>query len=108
MLMAIDRKAISDKLFEGKQPVADGPISPLDPMFSQGVRSYAYDPAAARKLLDEAGFGEIKNGVRQSAQGERFSLGITTTARNRLRDPVAQLIPSPFPHGGTHVPIKSH
>ena len=28
ILMAIDRKAISDKLFEGKQPVADGPDQP--------------------------------------------------------------------------------
>ena len=69
ILMAIDRKAISDKLFEGKQPVADGPISPLDPMFSPDTRHYAYDPAAARKLLDEAGFAEIKNGVRQNARG---------------------------------------
>src|SRR5260221_13649243 len=55
LLMAIDRKAINDKLFEGKQPVADSDISPLDPMFSKAARPYAYDPAAARKLLDEAG-----------------------------------------------------
>ena len=74
ILMAIDRKAISEKLFEGKQPVADGPISPLDPMYSPAARHYPYDPAAARKLLDEAGFGEIRNGVRQNAKGERFSI----------------------------------
>src|SRR5207342_2473037 len=52
ILMAIDRKAISDKLFEGKQPVAHGGISPLDPMYGPDTRQYAYDPAAAKKLLD--------------------------------------------------------
>src|SRR5262249_40920086 len=68
ILMAIDRKAISDKLFEGKQPIADGPISPFDPMYSAAARHYAYDPAAARALLQEASFGDIKNSVRQNAK----------------------------------------
>ena len=81
ILMAIDRKAISDKLFEGKQPVADGPISPLDPMYSPAARHYPYDPAAARKLLDEAGFAEIKNGVRQNAKGERLSIELDDDRR---------------------------
>jgi peptide/nickel transport system substrate-binding protein len=58
MLLAIDRKAISEKLFEGKQPIAHGGISDLDPMFSPSARQYGYDPrgrpqAAGRgRLLD--------------------------------------------------------
>src|SRR6185436_20637514 len=40
ILSAIDRKAISEKLFEGKNPIADGPISPLDPMFSPNTKHY--------------------------------------------------------------------
>jgi peptide/nickel transport system substrate-binding protein len=107
ILMAIDRKAISDKLFEGKQPVANGPISPLDPMYSPAARQYPYDPAAARKLLDEAGFAEIKNGVRQNAKGERFSIEITTTAGNRVRELVAQVIQSQLRQVGVEVRIKA-
>jgi peptide/nickel transport system substrate-binding protein len=107
ILMAIDRKAISDKLFEGKQPVANGPISPLDPMYSPAARQYPYDPAAARKLLDEAGFAEIKNGVRQNAKGERFSIEITTTAGNRVRELVAQVIQSQLRQIGVEVRIKA-
>jgi peptide/nickel transport system substrate-binding protein len=107
ILMAVDRKAISDKLFEGKQPIADGPISPLDPMYSPGVRRYAYDPAAARKLLDEAGFADVKNGVRHNAKGERFSIEITTTAGNRVRELVAQVIQSQLRQVGIEVRIKA-
>jgi peptide/nickel transport system substrate-binding protein len=107
VLMAIDRKAISDKLFEGKQPVADGPISPLDPMYSPVARQYPYDPAAARKLLDEAGFADSKNGVRQNAKGERLSIEITTTAGNRVRELVAQVIQSQLRQVGVEVRIKA-
>jgi len=107
ILMAVDRKAISDKLFEGKQPIADGPVSPLDPMYSPGVRHYAYDPTAARQLLDEAGFADVKNGVRHNAKGERFSIEITTTAGNRVRELVAQVIQSQLRQVGIEVRIKA-
>ena len=107
ILMAIDRKAISDKLFEGKQPVAHGGVSPLDPMFNTAARQYGYDPAAARKLLDDAGFAEIKNGVRQNAKGERFSIEITTTAGNRVREQVAQVIQSQLRQVGIDLRIKA-
>lgn len=107
LLMAIDRKAISDKLFEGKQPVADGDISPLDPMYDAQARHYAYDPAEARKLLDAAGFSEIKNGVRSNAKGERFSIELTTTAGNRIREQVAQVIQSQLRQVGIELRIKA-
>ncbi len=107
LLMAIDRKAMSEKLFEGKQPVADSGVSPLDPMYDPSGRKFAYDPGAAKKLLDEAGFSEIKNGVRQNAKGERFSIEITTTAGNRVREQVAQVIQSQLRQVGIELRIKA-
>ena len=107
MLMALDRKAISDKLFEGKQPVADGPISPLDPMYSPAARTYGYDPAAARKLLDEAGFADLRSGFRHNARGERLSVELTTTAGNRIRELVAQVIQSQLRQVGIEARIKA-
>jgi peptide/nickel transport system substrate-binding protein len=107
MLLAIDRKAITEKLFEGKQPIADGPISPLDPMFSPNARRYGFDPAAARKLLEAAGFADIRKGVRYNSQGERLSIEITTTAGNRVRELVAQVIQSQLRQVGIEVRIKA-
>jgi peptide/nickel transport system substrate-binding protein len=107
ILMSIDRKAISDKLFEGKQPVANSDISPLDPMYSQAARHYDYDPAAAKKLLDEAGFATIRNGFRTNAAGERFSIEITTTAGNRIREQVAQVIQSQLRRIGIELRVKA-
>jgi peptide/nickel transport system substrate-binding protein len=107
ILMAIDRKAISDKLFEGKQPVAHGGISPLDPMYSPDTRQYAYDPAAAKKLLDEAGYATIRNGFRTNEAGERFSIEIGTSAGNKIREQVAQVIQSQLRQVGIELRLKA-
>ena len=107
MLLAIDRKAISEKLFEGKQPIAHGGISDLDPMFSPAARQYGYDPAAARKLLDEAGFSTFRNNVRHNAAGEKLSIELGTTAGNRVRELVAQVIQSQLRQVGIEVRLKA-
>ena len=107
MLLAIDRKAISEKLFEGKQPIAHGGISELDPMFSPTARQYGYDPAAARKLLDEAGFSTLRNNVRHNAAGEKLSIELGTTAGNRVRELVAQVIQSQLRQVGIEVRLKA-
>lgn len=107
MLLAIDRKAISEKLFEGKQPIAHGGISELDPMFSPAARQYGYDAAAARKLLDEAGFSTLRNNVRHNAAGEKLSIELGTTAGNRVRELVAQVIQSQLRQVGIEVRLKA-
>jgi peptide/nickel transport system substrate-binding protein len=76
-------------------------------MFSPNTRHYPYDPAAARKLLDEAGFSDIRNGVRHNAKGERLSLEITTTAGNRVRELVTQVIQSQLRQVGIELRIKA-
>ena len=107
MLLAIDRKAISEKLFDGKQPIAHGGISDLDPMFSPTARQYGYDPAEAKMLLDAAGFSTIRNNVRQNAAGERLSIELGTTAGNRVRELLAQVIQSQLRQVGIEVRIKA-
>jgi peptide/nickel transport system substrate-binding protein len=107
MLLAIDRKAISEKLFDGKQPIAHGGISDLDPMFSPAARQYGYDPTEAKKLLDAAGFSTLRNNVRQNAAGERLSIELGTTAGNRIRELLAQVIQSQLRQVGVEVRIKA-
>jgi peptide/nickel transport system substrate-binding protein len=53
---AIDRQAIVDHLRRGLATPADGLIPPIARAHEPGITSYAFDPARARELLDEAGF----------------------------------------------------
>ena len=107
ILMSIDRKAISDKLFSGKQPVADGNLNPLDPMFSAAARHYEFDPAAAARLLDAAGFLRSTNGIRQNEQGQRLSLVLAYASGNRVSDELAQVIQSELRQAGIELRLKA-
>ena len=107
LLHAVDRTAISDRLFLGKQPVAHSNINPLDWIHTNETRMYPYDPDAAQSLLDEAGWSVLKDGVRHNAAGERLSLEIMTTAGSRIRELVQQVLQSYWKAVGIEVRIRN-
>ena len=63
-------QAISERLFAGRQPVADTTVHPLDWVHTDDVRHYDFDPARAAALLDEAGWRLGDGGLRRNAAGE--------------------------------------
>jgi peptide/nickel transport system substrate-binding protein len=76
-------------------------------MYSPGARHYAYDPAAARKLLDAAGFTDLRGGIRYNARGDRLSIELGTTAGNRSREQVQQVLQSQWKQIGVDVRLKA-
>ncbi|MDJ0982259.1 MAG: peptide ABC transporter substrate-binding protein, partial [Kiloniellales bacterium] len=107
LMHAIDRQAISDRLFGGKQPPAHKSVSPLDSVHSEDVRRYDHDPAKAAALLDEAGWAEIRDGIRHDAAGEPLVLEFMTTAGNRTRELVQQVLQSQWKQVGIDVRIRN-
>ncbi len=107
LMHAIDRQAISDRLFGGKQPPAHKSVSPLDSVHSEDIRRYDHDPAKAAALLDEAGWAEIKDGIRHNAAGKALVLEFMTTAGNRTRELVQQVLQSQWKQVGIDVRIRN-
>ena len=107
LLHAIDREAISQQLFEGRQPVAHGSVSPLDWVYDENTPRYPFDPEEAARLLDEAGWSDIRNGVRHNESGEPLRLQIMTTAGNRSRELVQQVLQSQWRNVGVDVTIRN-
>lgn len=58
--MAINKDAIIEAVFQGAGKVAKNPIPPTIWSYNDAVKDYAYDPAAARKLLADAGIKDLK------------------------------------------------
>ena len=54
--MAIDRQAIIDGVFNGKDLLANSPIPPGLAGYDPELQAYSYDPEMARQLLTEAGY----------------------------------------------------
>ncbi|MEK9725972.1 MAG: peptide ABC transporter substrate-binding protein, partial [Rhodospirillaceae bacterium] len=56
LVHTVDREAISKRLFGGYQPVAHSSVNPLDWVYFKDAPKYPYDPKAAARLLDAAGW----------------------------------------------------
>ena len=107
LVLALDREAISEQLFAGRQPVADASVSPLDWVYSADIPTYRHDPAGAAALLEEAGWTMGSDGVRVNAKGERLSLELMTTAGNRSRELVEQVLQSQWREAGIEARIRN-
>ncbi len=92
LLLGIDRGKLSEQLFKGKQPVAHSNVNPLDWVNNPDTPKYAFDPERAKKLLEAAGWTEIRGGIRHNKAGERLTFALMTTAGNRTRELIQQII----------------
>jgi peptide/nickel transport system substrate-binding protein len=73
LFMAVDRKAIVDKVFQGHAVEGEGYIPPRFKQYffePSAEQELAYDPAEAARLLDEAGYRENADGKRVGKDGE--------------------------------------
>jgi peptide/nickel transport system substrate-binding protein len=107
LLHALNRDALTQQLFEGKQPVAASFVNPLDRVAHGDLPRYPFDAARAQALLEEAGFRPGPDGIRVNAAGQRLSLEIGTTAGNRTREAVQQVLQNQWRRVGIEVRIKN-
>ena len=107
LLLALDRDTINRQLFAGRQPVADSPVSPLDPMFDADAAHTPFDATTANRLLDEAGWSRHSGGIRTNDTGRRLSLTLSTTAGNRSRELIEQVIQAQWRQIGVEVRIDN-
>ncbi len=107
LIQGLDREAINQQLFEGRQPVAHSSVNPLDWVFFEGVTQYEENPEAASALLDEAGWTDMRDGIRHNEAGEPLALELMTTAGNRTRELVQQVLQSQWKALGVDITIKN-
>ncbi len=107
LLVSIDRAAIARQLFEGKQPVAHSFVNPLDWIAATDLPGYPFDAARAARLLDEAGWSKMQNGFRHNDKGERLIFELMTTAGNRTREAVQQVLQSQWRRVGIDVRLRN-
>ena len=107
LLHAIDRETINRQLFAGHQPVAHGQTNPLDTVYDKDAPHYAYDPARAKALLDAAGWSVLRKGIRHNAAGQRLRLELMTTAGNKSRELIQQVLQSQLRQVGIDLRLRN-
>ncbi len=102
---AVDRSLIVRTLLDSLVQVVNGPIQPLSPAYEPDVRVYHYDPVAARRLLDAAGWVPGADGIRTKG-GTRLSFTLITQAGFAIRENVAQALQQQFRDVGVEAKVQ--
>jgi peptide/nickel transport system substrate-binding protein len=102
---AVDRDLIVRTILDSLVSVVNGPIQPLSWAYEPNVTRYAFDPAKARALLDEAGWRPGADGVRVNG-GKRLAFTLITQAGFAIRENIAQAIQKQFKDVGVEMAIK--
>lgn len=106
LIYAINRDELVTQLFQGKQIVAHTWLPPKHYGYNKNVKKYAFDPNRARQLLAEAGYTPGPDGIVQKG-GQRLSFTFITTAGNRTREQVQQILQSQWKAAGIEVKINN-
>lgn len=100
---AIDREAIVRHVLAGQAVEADGLLPPHHAFHSSRVRRHGHDPAAARRLLDEAGFRDPDGDGPLPRLRLRY-----TTSTVELRRRIAEVIAADLAEVGIELSIESY
>jgi peptide/nickel transport system substrate-binding protein len=101
---AIDRRGIITHILKGLAKLAAGPLSQAMEFYEEDLKSYEYDPAKARALLDEAGF---KDPDGSGGPKMRFTLKYSTST-NELRKLIAEALQWQLGKAGIGLDIRSY
>jgi len=107
LLLAVDRRAINERLYGGKFTLATSFVSPKNPEFDPAVPPVPYDPGEARRLLDEAGWIPGSDGVRRNAAGQRLSLEFLAAAGFRVNELLQVVMQNAWKTVGVEVTLRS-
>ncbi|MET9322806.1 ABC transporter substrate-binding protein [Streptomyces sp. NPDC003038] len=103
--IAVDRKAMVDKLLEGAGKPAYGPVPTDSPWFTAGTER-TYDPDRAGKILDDAGWKAGEDGIR-AKDGVRASFPLWYTSGDKIRQDHALAFASDAKKAGIEVKTEA-
>lgn len=91
LMYALDRQSFADDIFLGQAQVATSNLSPaIEKYKNNDVKQYEFDPEQSRTLLDEAGWKEGSDGIREK-DGVKAQFTMMVFQGDTLRRPEAEI-----------------
>lgn len=104
---SLDCEEIQNKVLHGGGIAGNsGYVPPYSVWYNPNVTQYAYDPAAAEKILDEAGYDEVgSDGIRLTPDGEKLEFQLLYSSDQQSQR-IAELVQSYLKDVGIGVVLK--
>jgi peptide/nickel transport system substrate-binding protein len=102
---AIDRELLVRTVLDSLVTTVNGAVQPLSWAYEPNVRRYEYDPAAARRLLEQAGWTLGSDSVR-SKNGKPLAFTIITQAGFAIRENIAQAVQRQLRDVGVNASVR--
>jgi peptide/nickel transport system substrate-binding protein len=109
LMYGLDREAMTQSLFEGKQQTALHFFAPTDPWYTNDpakIKTYSYNPRKAMALLEQAGFKKKSDGYYYK-DGNKLQISMMSTAGNKVRELVQVFIQNQYKQVGIDLTIKN-
>ncbi len=89
---AVNKAELVDAVVMGMGQAATGPFLPLSWAYNPTVKDFDYDPAAAKKILEEAGWKDSNGDGVLDKGGNPFEFTVITNQGNKMRSLSAEII----------------
>ncbi|WP_459503386.1 ABC transporter substrate-binding protein [Bacillus sp. C1] len=85
-IYGLERQKVIDTYFQGYASLVNTPITPVSWAYTEeGINKYEYNLNKAKKLLDEAGWKEGANGIREK-DGQKLKISYFSAPDSKMND----------------------
>ncbi len=102
LVYGFDRAGFIDLYYDGNSSVLNTPISKVSWAYNEDVNPYEYDPEKAKELLEEAGWKEGADGIREK-DGKKLSFTWDTYTESKFVDNLIPLLQADWEEIGVKV-----
>jgi len=106
MTQMIDREKFVEKVLYGLGQVISGPLFFLSPYYDSSIKPWPYDPEAAKRLLDEAGWIDHDGDGIRDKDGVQFEFTFSTAAGSKNAEKIATLLKEELQRAGVVMNIE--
>jgi peptide/nickel transport system substrate-binding protein len=105
--MLLDRASIVRGLYKGSARIISGPWAPDSPAYEARVPPLPFDPAAAARLLDEAGWKDTDGDGVRDRDGRPFAFDLLVSAGSEIGRQIDEMLSAELARVGVTARIRT-
>ncbi len=106
LTMLLDRGSIVRNLYRGSARIISGPWAPDSPAYDPSLDPLPFDPAAAAKLLDEAGWRDSNGDGTRDRAGREFDFELLVSAGSNIGRQIDEMLSAELARVGVKARVR--